>query len=954
MKQKGVWMGMAMAVWSLAVFGVGIAGANPIIAGITLDIHQDINNPAMWPNDFHIEGLICSNLGIAPTLSAHRDGPFTNFSYTITPAGLSDPCYYYFTANWSLPPGGGYISYCSVIHLALVFEVEASNIVIDLHGWWTRDGVPVGQIIGGLVNNGFWPITGFRVNDLEPSPPGQTLRIGNGDVIDPPTPQPIPIELVELEVVALPPGGLENQLGPNWLDELRVGGAQETLPWVPVLRGDGENVSPGKPLYMVPDSFFDVFLEVAQPGQPRPVTPITIPFGGVLLARQQISFINNNGQPEEQWVWHIHEATNDPQACCLDDGTCIDLPPSQCLTMQGVPQGLGTVCNQGIECLVLQQPEACCLPDGTCQNVLPDYCRAVLLGEPKGAGSVCLGDLNGNGTDEVCEELTDYSREFSLDIGSDKELSDPQMDGDEGFDPGDIYVWQGPPVVPPMVPGGRDGETDDVTIFGVDPNPNPPDLMIPPATRVPVGTGNPQQYPYYFDLDGHDKLDFSLRTLIPPQVPLPIPIGKFYSRCVHEATYLAVSYDDDQALGWPANDVPVMVPSPAGVSSYGTTMGKDEVWGVTVGTTMAFMPPYPLTGLNPYADEITVHQDLGPNPDAGKQEDDDVDALDIVPVLEDPAQPCCPYLVFTADHEAINGLDPGDVYERVPGGIPVRVIDDVIHLGLSDAVDLDAIELVWLEYDQGPQGNQIALALLFSVDDDDPLTPNVNESGGLNPNMIYYSLMTGWSAPLLQQPLPDDVDAIMAWKEELIIHCTPPVITSASSVMKHGAAGDFGIAINMAPPPYSIEPRVENIIAEHRLVFVFDKAINIGGASVTLSSGSIAGYALASTNVPNDTLVATLASAPTNNACWVINVSGVTDASGLCPMAPVTFRVRVIKGDVNASGSVNILDQNSVKGQLAKPVTAANFMNDVDASGSINILDQNAVKANLGKTATCP
>ncbi len=182
----------------------------------------------------------------------------------------------------------------------------------------------------------------------------------------------------------------------------------------------------------------------------------------------------------------------------------------------------------------------------------------------------------------------------------------------------------------------------------------------------------------------------------------------------------------------------------------------------------------------------------------------------------------------------------------------------------------------------------------------------------------------------------------------------PPVITSASSVMKHGAAGDFGIAINMAPPPYSIEPRVENIIAEHRLVFVFDKAINIGGASVTLSSGSIAGYALASTNVPNDTLVATLASAPTNNACWVINVSGVTDASGLCPMAPVTFRVRVIKGDVNASGSVNILDQNSVKGQLAKPVTAANFMNDVDASGSINILDQNAVKANLGKTATCP
>ena len=93
------------------------------------------------------------------------------------------------------------------------------------------------------------------------------------------------------------------------------------------------------------------------------------------------------------------------------------------------------------------------------------------------------------------------------------------------------------------------------------------------------------------------------------------------------------------------------------------------------------------------------------------------------------------------------------------------------------------------------------------------------------------------------------------------------MITSASSIIRRGAGGDFGIAINMAPPTYSIEPRVENIIAEHRLVFVFDKTINIGGASVTLSSGSIAGYALATTNVPNDTLVATLASAATKNAC---------------------------------------------------------------------------------------
>ena len=46
-----------------------------------------------------------------------------------------------------------------------------------------------------------------------------------------------------------------------------------------------------------------------------------------------------------------------------------------------------------------------------------------------------------------------YHFEFSVDIGSDSELSDPQVDGNEGFDPGDVYLWQSAPVPA----GGRDG-----------------------------------------------------------------------------------------------------------------------------------------------------------------------------------------------------------------------------------------------------------------------------------------------------------------------------------------------------------------------------------------------------------------------------------------------------------------------------------------------------------------
>ncbi len=71
--------------------------------------------------------------------------------------------------------------------------------------------------------------------------------------------------------------------------------------------------------------------------------------------------------------------------------------------------------------------------------------------------------------------LTDGFLEFSLDTGSDSEISDPARNGNERFDPGDVYRWIGPPL--PF--GGADGIKDDQRAFGVDPSP-----------RAPDGTGN--------------------------------------------------------------------------------------------------------------------------------------------------------------------------------------------------------------------------------------------------------------------------------------------------------------------------------------------------------------------------------------------------------------------------------------------------------------------------------
>jgi hypothetical protein len=356
--------------------------------------------------------------------------------------------------------------------------------------------------------------------------------------------------------------------------------------------------------------------------------------------------------------------------------------------------------------------------------------------------------LNGTSTDAnangIPDETEPYFFEFSLDIGSDTEMSDPAMDGDEAFDPGDVYRGgPGPRVSPP----GQDAFKDDMAIFGLDPWPDPPDPLG--ATIVPVGTGSAQTYANYFDLDGHDQTDFSL---IGVQYPLPAPP----SVCVHSPEFLIVSIDDDMTAGWPWLDVPVTAPSPAGIVSYGTTAGRDELLGATVAL-QPTPPPFPIVQIYPVADEIAVHQSLAPNPDAGDPDDDDVDSLDVV---EAPAS--CPQWFFSPDHEGHVGLDPGGIYEVTPTG-PVQVIDEFIHLGIPEDADIDAFEFTVL--DPPDQPRQPMLALLFSVDDDDPVTPG-DESGGMDPTAIYVSWMMGFSE-LFCDPLGDDVDALALWIEPL-------------------------------------------------------------------------------------------------------------------------------------------------------------------------------------------
>ncbi len=281
-----------------------------VVAGINIDVHQDINNPDLEPNDFHIEGRIESGLPLAapnggnwsspPVLLSHIDDIFPNFSYTIVP-DLSDPAenWYIIKADWW---GPNTIPYCTVLHLGLEFEVTCHNIIIDLVGWWTRNGQPI-PAGSGLNNEGFVPVPGFDVQDDIGALPGeatQFMRLQNGNLNGRQDPGEIQTEIVQMDLVGLSPVELRTQLGAEPFKELRVGGLQEDLPWIPV-----ENL----PQDFAVDSFFDVFFDITvDPNAPHPVESIELEGGDFLIARQLLQFINNSGQTERRWVFEIHEA----------------------------------------------------------------------------------------------------------------------------------------------------------------------------------------------------------------------------------------------------------------------------------------------------------------------------------------------------------------------------------------------------------------------------------------------------------------------------------------------------------------------------------------------------------------------------------------------------------------------------------------------------------------------
>jgi PKD repeat protein len=368
--------------------------------------------------------------------------------------------------------------------------------------------------------------------------------------------------------------------------------------------------------------------------------------------------------------------------------------------------------------------------------------------------------------------------EFSVDIGSDSELSDPYQDGDEVFDPGDVYIMGSPFLTNPS-----QGVVSDIAFFGTDPSPTPGNAL----SAAPVGSPMPP-YPVsenYFDMDGLDQTDFSLFQMNNSFGPNMNSMPPLQSNHVHDAYHLILSFDDDGPNDFTdgSGSVPVNSLSPMQNTTYGKSSNNDELVSVDM---LPFLPSSVMASA-PFVNESVVHPNYSPNPDSADVQDDDTDALDwnlftsSVPVTWTYNYNGPGFIYFSADHEATYvdpnqvPLNPGSIYEASPFMGPfgfVEVVNAQTHLGLPAIVDIDAFEFGYV-FDNS--AGRMGFALLFSVDDDDLMTPFVNESGGLNPAKIYASFLNGSHFEFCSTPFDDDIDAIaIAGKSYVIL---PPTST---------------------------------------------------------------------------------------------------------------------------------------------------------------------------------
>lgn len=183
----------------------------------------------------------------------------------------------------------------------------------------------------------------------------------------------------------------------------------------------------------------------------------------------------------------------------------------------------------------------------------------------------------------------------------------------------------------------------------------------------------------------------------------------------------------------------------------------------------------------------------------------------------------------------------------------------------------------------------------------------------------------------------------------------PPALVSAQSsriIIPFGAQLDIELMLAVAEA--TSEPRVGGPmwleLDFSQSVFATDGSLDIGD-EVTLSPSVSATTSWLNNNT---TIRVDFSSTITDQTCLAVTLSGLENEHGLTLDGDNDLHLRVLAGDADSSGVVNIRDLSTVKAQLGKTVTNDNANADVNMDESINTYDFDAVEAEMFHQVTCP
>lgn len=259
--------------------------ASALVVGLNDDVHFDYPGVA---NDFHIEGIIYSGGGIAPTVTNIMvfgdpgTGVWVVDQYCLIPIGFNQ---WKFIAHFKT---NGYIKFCQWIHFGIKFNVNAYNVIADLQGWWTLDGAPITSLQAEETYKQV-AVTGF---DVYGTGEDKMLKITNS------TNLPVVVNQLELTV-----SNEEIPLGDMFSTGLGRPGQQSPkypyLIWKPV-HGLPEMLQPGQSfeirlidfgIFMMPGQFLQMRGEQFMEG--------TKPLGTKGISQTQVT-------PDWGWFWEQH------------------------------------------------------------------------------------------------------------------------------------------------------------------------------------------------------------------------------------------------------------------------------------------------------------------------------------------------------------------------------------------------------------------------------------------------------------------------------------------------------------------------------------------------------------------------------------------------------------------------------------------------------------------------